>query len=113
MRNFWISWYAWPLQFDGFEYHGPWWVSGYGYFRLPDGEEIEVPVMVAAVKAADLEAAKDVIVQAHDNKALTATDFNEHGGQTWRLQSEKPDDWSPFSDRFPRADWMQWPYPVR
>lgn len=22
---------------------------------------------------------------------------------------QKPDDWSPFTDEFPRADWMQWP----
>jgi len=25
-----------------------------------------------------------------------------------RFVTQKPADWSPFSDRFPRADWMQW-----
>jgi len=26
----------------------------------------------------------------------------------WRFVEERPDDWSPFSDRFPQADWMEW-----
>jgi hypothetical protein len=28
-----------------------------------------------------------------------------------RFIDARPDDWSPFSDRFVRGDWMQWPLP--
>jgi hypothetical protein len=44
--------------------------------------------------------ARGVIVEAHDSP-LPSID--------WRFADERGSDWSPFTDRFPRAAWMQWP----
>ena len=87
--NWWVSWYS----NGAFEYHGPWWVSGQ---RLSDNAH----TICAAVRADTEDAARKVITDAHDDPTTTLE---------WRFVEERPDDWNPFSDRFPRADWVQWP----
>lgn len=89
MKPFWISWYG----SGAFEYHGPWWVSGY---------RDETAMFCAAVMATDDEHAKSLIREAHDDKA----------DQEWRFATPRAPDWSPFCDRFQRADWMRWPWPT-
>lgn len=95
LRRWWVSWYA---DDPSFEYHGPWWVSG-SELNGPIDNITSVPIIVAAVLAPSREEAVGVIVEAHDNQTV----------DRWRFESERPEDWSPFSDRFRRADWMQWP----
>lgn len=86
--RWWVSWYS----SGAFEYHGPWWISG--------GEVGGRDTICAAVIAPTEEAARDVIVSAHDDPSVVLE---------WRFVDERPDAWSPFGDRFPRAAWMRWP----
>lgn len=89
--RWWVSWYEHTVPF---EYHGPWWVTGQ---ELGGGQRRTI---VAAVLAADEDAARGVIVAAHDEPPTEVS---------WRFVEERPADWAPFSDRFPRGTWMQWP----
>lgn len=90
-RRFWVSWYA---THGAFEYHGPWWISGQ---RMAD----DAATVCAAVIAADEQAAREIIAAAHDKQV-------DPSMIEWRFVEIKPADWSPFGERFPRADWMQW-----
>jgi len=92
MESYWISWYHHPD--DGpFELHTPWWVSGFTM------EEIQRDTIVAAVQAESVEAAWEVIHQSYDTRPTRIeTRFCEPLG-----------DREPFSERFPRGDWMKWP----
>ncbi len=91
MSNYWVSWYRSDKSMQEFEYHGPWWCTGY---RDNDG------IYCAAVNAGTTDEAKKVISESFDNHP---------GNIKWRFIEKRDNDWSPFSDRFPRADWMQWP----
>ena len=98
MGNWWVSWYEHGSRKNGdfesgvaFELHTPWWISGE---RL-DGQT----TIVAAVKARNEAEAKRVVLRAHDKPVRL----------NWRFVNARPDDWSPFCDRFTRAKWMQWP----
>jgi hypothetical protein len=96
-ERYWISWFAHPTV--SYELHTPWWVSGARL--LNDDEMTEQGTLCAAVRAASEDAAKAVIVAAHD----------EPVDLEWRFVEPRPADWSPFSDRFPRAKWMKWSTP--
>lgn len=94
MTNYWVSW--WHLEsFNtddmGFEIHSPWWISGQ---RGSDG----ATSICAAIKAESEESAKAKIIYSYDITRILEFRFCE----------ERPDDWTPFSDRFPKRDWMQW-----
>lgn len=93
MKSWWVSW--WGAN-GAFEYHGPWWISG----EREDG----LPCFCAAVRAKDEAGAKRVIEKAHDPGCSPGE---------WRFVSVRLRGWEPFSDRFPRADWMKWPWPER
>jgi hypothetical protein len=60
----------------------------------------DVPIFVAAVLAPSEEAARAAIEAAYDKPG---------GALEWSFSNERADDWEPFCERFPRADWMQWP----
>lgn len=85
--NFWLSWKHY-FEDGEFELHFPWWVSGFG----DDYETI-----VAAVKADSSEDAWKIIEDAYDYAGVYIEQrfCDEFEG-------------SPFSDRFPKADWMIW-----
>lgn len=89
-KAFWVRWYAVPEA--SFETTTPWWVSG----EAGDGSYL---IFVAAVRATDADAAKDVIRSAYAGEVIIE----------WSFVNERPSDWAPFGDRFPRADWMVWP----
>ena len=89
LGKFWVSW--WQDGEVSFELHSPWWRSG----MRADG----VSSICAAVMAADIPSAKAIIEKAHDKPVSIA----------WRFVEIMPDDWTPFNDRFRRADWMKWP----
>ena len=92
MKSFWVSWYH-TADLGEFELSSPWWVSGErGYDQAR--------TIVAAVRADHPEGARDQILTAYD---VRPDDVE------WRFCDERPDGWAPFTDRFPRADWMQWP----
>lgn len=99
LKRFWLSWTA---KDEGpFTLWSPWWISGAALYT--DGKDIlERPTICAAVIAPDEDAAKGVIRAAHDKPPLDLE---------WRFCNERPQDWSPFCDRFPRGDWMKWPSP--
>lgn len=88
-KRWWLSWYNrsgdWALWF-------PWWISGYD----SEGREI----VVAAVIAPSEEEAWEVIYNAY---------FGRPSHLEQRFIEELPEGKSPFSDRFPRADWNVWP----
>jgi len=101
MTRYWVRWESYePL--DRFEYHGPWWVSGYA----PGGDDDDIPIICAAVVAEDEEDAKAVMISAYDDPEA-ARRINE-----WSFVNPRDDAWEPFCDRFPRADWMKWPWPA-
>lgn len=89
-HRFWVSWYS----VGAFTYPGPWWISG--------SDACGALTICAAVLAESKNDAKAVIILAHDEPTVMTSD-------RWRFVDEQKPDWSPFSDRFPRADWMEWP----
>lgn len=85
--RWWVSWY-----FAGpFEYHGPWWISG-----SRAGQD----TICAAIVAESEDAARQVVAEAHDESEPVIE---------WRFVKPRDGGWSPFSDRFERAEWMRWP----
>jgi hypothetical protein len=92
VRPFWLSWYHDGEVLGPFELHTPWWVSGYrGYDET----------ICAAVLAADEEAAREIVVGAYETWPKNGIEF--------RFVTLQEPGWSPFGDRFPGAEWMQWP----
>jgi len=102
--RFWVSWYASEVLFT---WNGPWWVSGARPLDdnltlndLPNRTTDKWQDMICAAVIADSEEhAKALIVAAHDKPVELE----------WRFATARDRSWSPFSERFPKADWMQWP----
>ncbi len=87
--RWWVSWWGEV----GFSLHLPWWITG--GTRGPNN------CLCAAVLAnSAAEARKAVLGSYQDGGA---------GFSEWRFVEPRPIDWSPFTARFPRAVWMQWP----
>jgi len=89
MKSFWLSWKHYP-ELGAFELHFPWWISG-------EGEDHKT--VVAAVKAENEVCAKDIVMNSFDIFPSTLE---------WRFCDERLAGWSPFCDRFSKADWMEW-----
>lgn len=88
MTDWWLSWYS-PSG-ESFELHSPWWVSG---SRSDDN----AATVVAAIRAESEEAAWEQVRLSYNNPPL---DVERRFIQVL--------DRSPFSDRFPRDEWMEW-----
>ncbi len=88
MKRWWVSF--WTSDISEFEYNGPWWISGY--------DSNDRRSVCAAVVAANENEAREIIKKANVDEP-----------EEWRFVDERPDDWSPFSERFAKRDWMQWP----
>lgn len=96
MKRFWVSWY--DTCGGKYELHSPWWRSG---FRMGGADgETEEPTVCAAIEATDEDAAKAAVIAAHDEPRPDDLE--------WRFVEERPDDWSPYCDRFRAAPWMKW-----
>jgi hypothetical protein len=93
--NFWISFWVQDEHLQKFEYHGPWWITGYS---------IGCTSICAAVRADNEMHSKAIMCRAFDEKPLVSQ-------ISWRFCEPRPDDWEPFGSRFPRGDWMIWPWP--
>jgi len=91
-KSFWVSWYHDP---DGpeFELWSPWWISGW---RPVDDFEKVHSTVCAAIKAENEDAAKAKVLSSYDEPVEIE----------WRFVEGRPDEWSPFSARFPKAKWM-------
>ena len=92
-KAFWISWQHYQAM-GPFEIHSAWWVSGHG-----NDEDGSYYCICAAVRAADEEAAKAFVVASYDDVPDAIK---------WRFCEDRSDTWTPFNERFPRADWMKW-----
>jgi hypothetical protein len=90
VKRWWVSWYG---KNGVFELYRPWWISG---FRADD----DADCFCAAIVARTREGAAKTVTDAHDNPDVCLE---------WRFIDEREGSWSPFCDRFPRADWMLWP----
>ncbi|GHU77805.1 hypothetical protein AGMMS49992_26770 [Clostridia bacterium] len=89
--NYWVSWYHKP-SFADFELHWPWWISG---IRESDKAEI----ICAAIKAKNEFEVRKIIRLAY-GKSVPVSQY--------RFVELRPAGWTPFNDRFQRADWMEW-----
>jgi len=88
-KRFWASWYS-PKS-ESFTLKNPWWISG---------DTLDGRLTICAAFKADSEITViDTIQAAYDNP---------HTNLSFRFVDNCPADWSPFSDRFPQADWMEW-----
>ena len=88
---FWLSWWHSHEYMGAFELHSPWWVSGYG-----DDGRVSICAAICARNAID---ASKKVWCSYDKEPPTLN---------FRFCEERPPGWSPFSERFPRADWMEW-----
>ncbi len=94
MFRFWISWRHNTNTQGPFNLQWPWWVEGV------NGDDI----IYAAVIAKSPRRAKHIIHQAYANReAEMEVELD------YRFFEVKPEAWTPFSERFPRQDWMVWP----
>lgn len=94
-RPWWVSWYTSPS--NEFEYHGPWWITGSETGYNPD------VIYCAAVMADTEQAAQEIIRHSFDDRTTPIR---------WRFTEDAEPGWEPFTDRFPRREWMRWPWPV-
>ncbi len=90
-KRWWVRWYG---KNGGFELHRPWWISGFE----AGGKERDI--FCAAIIAPTEAHAMAAVLDAHDD---TDPDVE------FSFVEPRADDWSPFGDRFTRADWMRWP----
>lgn len=86
-------WLSWEHRGGDFTLVTPWWISGY----TADNH----PVVSAAIMARNEAEAR---MKVHDSYTPSSRDTLP----SFRFAEERPADWSPFSDRFPRASWMRW-----
>ncbi len=87
LKNYWASWYS-PYE-ESFELNFPWWFSGYAH---------QGNMVCAAIKTKNKDDLKNIIQNCYDNKIIIE----------YRFIEKRCEDWIPFCDRFPKADWMQW-----
>ena len=90
--RWWVSWYSPAELYGKFELHSPWWISG----EDADGRH----TICAAILAHTEHEAQQLVKESYDDCPPPIE---------WRFVSDRPANWSPFCDRFPKADWMKWP----
>ncbi len=101
-KNYWVGWYCPVSKMGKFELHSPWWISGE---TMEDDEGNFAYTICSAVKAENEDQAKLKIIMSFDADQIKWASTSIE----WRFVTEQPDDWSPYCDRFQKADWIQWP----
>ena len=96
MKSYWLSWWS-TESMGAFELNSPWWISG---SRIGGDGECDDASICAAIQANNEDGVLKTVIAAYDTKPAVVE---------WRFIEEQPVDWSPFCDRFPKADWMEWP----
>ena len=94
MFKLWLSWKHYR-DMGPITLHWPWWISGSGC-----GPRGEYTTICAAIQAESWAAALQIVRLSFDKVPNVLP---------LRFITEKDAGWSPFNERFPRADWMQWP----
>jgi hypothetical protein len=89
-NSYWLSWEH-KGKYGSFTLDWPWWISGSG-----SGYQS----ICAAVRASNEEEAKEIVLKSFDERPKEEI--------TWRFVNDREDGWSPFCERFPKADWMVW-----
>jgi hypothetical protein len=87
MRIYWLSWEN-RNEFSNYELHWPWWLSG-----SCDGFN----TICAAVVGRDEDTVREVVYDCYDARP-------DH--IRFRFIEERPDDFVPYTDRFPWKSWM-------
>lgn len=98
MTRFWLSFTAPESAMAGFEYHGPWWISG---TQMRPDEDRACVCMAAIAK-------NERLVMDLARKSFDDPDSLKE----FRFVIERPDDWDALASeggRFPPAEWMRWP----
>lgn len=90
LNEYWCRWTS-TMSVESFEYHGPWWISGYSSYGNP--------TICAAICAESEEEALKAFCSSYDKAPLGLLDFS--------CDPLKMSD--PFTSRFPKRDWMIWP----
>jgi len=85
-KRFWVSWYT--DEMGTWELHFPWWTSGYSDTFY---------IICAAVVAENEDQVREIIYSCYDKRP---------DNLEFSFINERPDDWSPFNDRFQAKDWM-------
>ena len=94
MNKYWVSWRHYAEMGDFiFKDENPCWETGELYAGRP------IITYVVAIKTFDEYLAKKEVFNAYDQQ-VEEIDFI--------FAVKKPAKWSPFCERFPRADWMVW-----
>lgn len=96
MKAWCLSWVS-TAEMGRFNLLLPWWHIG---TREADGSHL----YLAAALAEREELAKALVVNAYERAMADIQERIE-----WRICEERSPGWSPFSERLPRASWMQWP----
>ena len=91
LKPYWLSWWCDEDDYGKWELHSPWWVTG----EDPEGRLS----ICAAVWAGSHESAQGIIHDCYDEPPSELD---------WRSVEQKPPEFDPFTDRFPRRDWMKW-----
>ena len=91
MTRFWVSWFGCWETLGKFTLYTPWWESGYTF------EETERQCICAAIKARDEDHVREIVIGSYDDPP---------GVFEFRFVEPRPDDWSPYTERFPEAEWM-------
>jgi hypothetical protein len=89
LKKYWISWYH-DENFSPFELETAWWISGEEYNK-------NRKMICAAIYSDHIALAHQKIQMLYD---IPPREIE------FRFCEEKPNDWTPYCDRFPKADWM-------
>jgi len=92
--RYWVSFWVNDIVLPHFEMHRPWWISGQD---MNDRSSI-----CCAVIADNEDEVKKYVLSCFDEGHVPEK-------LEYRFIEERPKDWDPFYDRFPKGDWMQWP----
>ncbi|WP_299079166.1 hypothetical protein [uncultured Paraglaciecola sp.] len=105
MNKYWVSWHHYEEMGDFFfKDEFPCWEYGFIPLFNPMGPVditygVCANIYVSAIKGDDLNHVKSIVEKAYEN---------DIGEIDFRFILIQPDDWNPFTKRFPRADWMEW-----
>ena len=88
MKKYWISWYH-AEDFTPFTLDTAWWVSG---------EDMNNRQTICAAIFSDHVALAHQQIQMLYDATPKEIEF--------RFCEEKPDEWTPYCERFPKAEWM-------
>lgn len=98
MKKYWVSFNCSVNLMENFEMHSPWWISG---SQINSNYEITSHSICCAIQQPNKREVYRYVRSCFDKGY-------EPKRIKYRFIDEKPNSWSPFCDRFPKAKWMKW-----